>query len=126
MSAGFDVYRPHLERLRAEAPEQAWHVLDIDKDRGQLPQADVALVKDVLMHWPNALVRDWLTWASTSRKWRWLVLTFDVANAVDGADCPLGGYRPLRADFEPLASFDLVEVARFLHKVVYLMRCGAP
>jgi SAM-dependent methyltransferase len=120
---GVDCYAPHLERLRREAPQIEWLHLDLDRDRDKLPSGDVALLKDTLHHWPNALVREWLAWARAAGKWRWLVLTYDCANATAGADCPLGGYRPLSVDLPPLAGLGLRRLTRYLHKEVAVLEC---
>jgi SAM-dependent methyltransferase len=125
---GVDVYEPHLARLRAEAPEAQWLTLDIDRDRDQLPTGDVALLKDVLHHWQDALIADWLAWAVRSGKWRWLVLTYDSDNA-SPVDIPLGGYRALRHDLDPLAGVvstlgsRLARLTTYLHKTVALVDC---
>jgi SAM-dependent methyltransferase len=123
---GVDCYAPHLDRLRREVPGIHWWHLDLDRDRDRLPAADVALLKDTLHHWPDALVRDWLTWARGAGKWRWLVLTYDCAHAATGADCRLGGYRPLDAGLPPLAGTGAVRLTRYLHKEVALLQCDAP
>lgn len=121
---GVDVFDLHLARLRRIAPGIEWVTLDIDRDREQLPPGDVALLKDTLHHWPAALIRDWLAWARGCGRWRWLVVTYDVANAVAGADCVLGGYRPLRADLAPLADIaDLRRLMAYLHKEVAVVDC---
>lgn len=121
---GVDVYAGHLERLEKEAGHIHWLRLDLDTDRKALPVAHLALCKDVLHHWPNALVSNWLQWAQRCRIWQWLLLTFDVEKWVEGADCQLGGYRSLRPDHGPLKAVPLMHVASYLHKGVYLLRCA--
>ena len=88
----------------------------------QLPAGDVALVKDVLHHWPSALVRDWLEWARQCGKWKWLVLTQDRKQDRDGADCPLGGYRALDPVLRPLREIPgLRRIGEYLHKAVLIL-----
>lgn len=119
-----DVYEPHLTKARLASPEIDWLVADLDADRERLPSSTVALLKDVLHHWPNTLVRGWLRWALHSGKWQWLLLTYDSNNALPGSDCELGGYRPLRwqmllpsVDWEP-------PVVHYLHKELVVLKCN--
>jgi hypothetical protein len=115
---GVDCVRELIDGLSAARPERQWSCLDIDRDRDRLPVGAVALVKDVLHHWPNDLVVDWLRWAHSARKWRCLLLTFDHPNASPERDCPLGGYRPLSPALPWLADLGLVPVCTYLHKTV--------
>jgi hypothetical protein len=90
-----------------------------------LPAGDAALLKDVLHHWPNRLVREWLSWARGCGKWRWVVCTQDAGQGADGQDCPLGGYRGLDPALGPLRDLGLVPLARYQHKGVLLLPAGA-
>jgi SAM-dependent methyltransferase len=123
---GVDCHAPHIQRLRQESPRMEWLSLDLDRDRDRLPAGDVALLKDVLHHWPNRLVRDWLTWARSCGKWRWLVATQDRHQNADGQDCPLGGYRGLDLSMQPLCGLDFLPLCHYLHKSVLLLRGAAP
>lgn len=118
---GVDCHAPHIHRLRQESPRVQWLHLDLDRDREKLPAGDVALLKDVLHHWPNHLVRDWLTWARSCGKWRWVVCSQDHIQQTDGEDCPLGGYRGLDPSMEPLRDLGLTPLCQYLHKSVLLL-----
>lgn len=118
---GVDCHAPHVGRLRRERPDREWHVLDLDRDRERLPAGDAALLKDVLHHWPNRLVRDWLAWARACGKWKWVVCTQDRGQTADGQDCPLGGYRALDPTLDPLRGLRLVPVGEYLGKGVLLL-----
>ncbi|HWG45494.1 MAG TPA: hypothetical protein VN688_22210 [Gemmataceae bacterium] len=118
---GVDCHAPHIHRLGRESPQGEWLHLDLDRDRDKLPAGDVAFLKDVLHHWPNRLIHDWLTWARHCGKWRWLICTQDRHQDADNRDCPLGGYRALDLSMEPLRSLDLVPLCHYLHKSVLLL-----
>ncbi|MGH7174478.1 MAG: methyltransferase domain-containing protein [Gemmataceae bacterium] len=122
---GVDCHAPHIHRLRQELPRVEWLNLDLDRNRDQLPAGDVALLKDVLHHWPNRLVRDWLSWARGCGKWRWLIATQGSHQSVDSQDCPLGGYRGLDSSMQPLRDLDLLPLCHYLHKSVLLLRGAA-
>ena len=118
---GVDCHAPHIERLRKQAPTREWLHLDLDRDRDKLPTGDAAFFKDVLHHWPDQLIRDWLAWARTCGKWRWLVCTQDRLQDIDAQDCPLGGYRALDPAREPLRSLGLIPLCDYLYKSVLLL-----
>lgn len=118
---GVDCHAPHIYRSRERFPDREWLRLDLDRERDKLPCGDLVLVKDVFHHWPNALVTDWLTWARASGKWRWLICTQDCQQEQDGADCPLGGYRPLSVTRPPLSGLGLMPLCEYLNKSVLLL-----
>lgn len=106
-------------RKRFAATNAAWLDLDLDRDRWSLPGGDIALLKDVLHHWPTALIADWLGWANRSGKWKWLVCTYDFVNAHAG-DIRLGGYRALDVS-QPPFGLGLFRLCRYLHKEVAIL-----
>jgi hypothetical protein len=120
---GVDCHAAHVDRLCREWPGREWQCRDLDRDRDRLPAGDVALLKDVLHHWPNRLVRDWLTWARRCGKWHWVVCCQD--HGPGGEDCLLGGYRGLSADDEPLRGLGLIPLCQCLYKDVLLLPTGA-
>lgn len=118
---GVDCYEPHLARLRQAEPLREWQTLDLDRDRERLPAGDVAFLKDVLHHWPERLVQEWVAWARASGKWRVLLLTSDLVQ--NQPDCVLGGYRGLDPDMEPMMSLGGQVVKRYLHKAIVRIKC---
>lgn len=118
---GVDCTDSNISRLRTEYPNHAWIRADIYTDRESLPSAELALIKDVLHHWPNRMITEWLRWARTCRKWKHIMFTQDLAQHHDGADTYLGGYRALNPGMMPLAEFGLQIVTKYLHKSILLM-----
>lgn len=118
-----DVHRPHIEALRLKHPGVNWCVLDFDRDRDLLPSAQVCILKDVLHHWPSALIREWIPWAIASGKWRWILCSHDCHQSEEGADCILGGYRALNPEMMPLKGLPFRPVCQYLHKQVVLIDC---
>lgn len=96
---------------------------DVYRDIETLPSADVLHAKDVLHHWPNDMVVDWLYRIIKAGKWRSVILTNDsmTDNAPLGIDTHLGGFRPLHKDWEPLRGFDLKEITSYLNKTIYVL-----
>lgn len=86
-----------------------------------LPSADVLLAKDVLHHWPTALVRRWLTEVIAAGRWRWLICTQD-RHQHGARDTHLGGYRGLDPRAEPLVEFGSWRAVPYQHKAI-CVRC---
>jgi SAM-dependent methyltransferase len=123
--AGVDVHAPHIARLMREDARLDWFCLDLLEDRDRLPSADIAIVKDVLHHWPTSTIVEWLTWASSCGKWKWIFLVQDVHQKANDDDCILGGYRALHPMMKPLKEFRLQIVGEYLHKAILAMDCRA-
>ena len=120
---GVDCHALHIMRLRKKHPKKTWSHSDLFRERDSLPTGEVALLKDVLHHWPSAMVAEWLSWARTCGKWQRIVLTQDCHQPEADADCHLGGYRALSPDLPPLRQFGLKMVTMYLHKAVLVMEC---
>lgn len=118
---GVDCTDSNISRLRSAYPSNSWLKADIFTDRESLPSGELALMKDVLHHWPNWMITEWLRWARSSKKWKHILLTQDVAQHAEGADTYLGGYRALNPGMAPLAEFGLQVVMKYLHKAILLM-----
>jgi SAM-dependent methyltransferase len=100
------------------APGRNRKKLDFYKCRESLKNAEVCLVKDVLHHWPNRMIEDFLSWLCDCGKYETVYLTQDVHQHDVEADTYLGGYRALHPDYNPLKKFPLKLVRQFLHKAV--------
>lgn len=112
-----DVFDDHFKAIARRAPTVKLWKMDLDLDREQLPSAQVALLKDVLHHWPNKLVIDWLLWARKNGPWQWIIATQDYNQVSDSADCVLGGYRGLSPNKSPLSVLGGAVVGYCGHKV---------
>jgi hypothetical protein len=120
---GVDVSRRHVQALSVMAPERKWMVLDVLKQRDQLPAADVALLRDVVQHWPSACIHEWFTWIRSARKYRWIIICTSSVNAREGDDCCLGGYRPLKRECAPLAQVEgLLELQTDGARTTYILK----
>lgn len=120
---GVDCCQSMVDAQKERQPDRTWLCLDLLADREQLPAGELVLIKDVLQHWPSAVVEDWLSWAVNSGKWRDLLLTNDADQQNERQDCLLGGFRPLSARMYPLSSFSPQVVARYGRKEILRIRC---
>lgn len=118
---GFDASAEAVTRFRQTAPDLSAEVLDCHRDLERLPPADVLLCRDVLHHWPNAWVTDWLARVRAAGKWRAVLLSQDRHQWHDGQDTWVGGYRALKPDWMPLRPFNCRVLAEYLHKAILVL-----
>jgi hypothetical protein len=130
---GIDVVPNVVARLNRDHATDRVLFIHGDATRMTVPAADLLVVKDVLQHWPNQKILDFL---GGLRRFRYVLLTndrprlyrrtgwrvfsrwaeIDTANA----DVPVGGYRPVRLREEPfrLDATCLLEFGVLLGKTI--------
>lgn len=118
---GFDASPAAVALFAANAPGRSVEALDCYRDLESLPAADVLICRDVLHHWPNAWVTDWLTRVKRLARWGAVVLCQDVHQWHDGQDTYPGGYRALHPHLNPLKPFGLRLLSEHLHKAVLIL-----
>jgi SAM-dependent methyltransferase len=120
---GVDVFPLIVHNNKALQPNRRWEVIDFYEERERLPAADVLLCKDVLHHWPNTMVTEFMRFVKTAGKWKYAVFAQDVHQRFDGQNTFVGGYRALHPDQSPLNEFRFEAVIPFLHKALLLLKC---
>lgn len=110
---GLDVASAPIEANRRDYAGPGRRFEQRDWMEGELPYADLVLVKDVLQHWPDELVRRGLKRLSTCNR---VIITNSavLGQHTVNADIELGGCRPLNLLLPPFglrrpADFTLFE-----------------
>ena len=119
--SGFDASESALRQFARNAPGLVAQKLDAFRDLDSIPAADVLLCRDVLHHWPNKWIVDWLRRIKANPRWKAVILAQDRYQGEDGQDTYVGGYRALDAQWRPLNEFGLLKLADYIHKAIYLM-----
>lgn len=112
---GLEVVPDLLERLRTTNRRPGVDFARPPDDFGELPAADLLVVKDVLQHWPNRLIESFLRVAVP--RYSYALITNDIPpGARPGArvcmDIPLGGWRELDVRAPPFNA-DAIAVYQF-------------
>lgn len=103
----------------------------IDDPDSPLPGADLLIVKDVLQHWPTAMIQSFL---KTLGRFRFSLIT-NCIDAATNTDCVLGGYRGIDLRLPPfsLPCINVLEYewhshhhGRSFRKVTFLYEHGEP
>lgn len=101
---GLDVVPNVFDELRAKHARPGVEFARSPDDLGDLPAADLLIVKDVLQHWPNAMIGEFLNVAVP--RYRYALITNDLMPKVAprdrvNPDIRLGGWRHLDVRAEP-------------------------
>lgn len=112
---GVDVYRPLIEKLNKEFLNYRFECLDIDQERESIPSADAIVMKDILQHWPNDLIVDFIEWLQKKNKFKYLLIcnTSMQKRDWDDVDYPKRHGRGLTITLYPLKKFDFTLVTKF-------------
>lgn len=109
---GVDVVEEVIAANTARFGSPRVHFEVADARTGQLPPADLLLVKDVLQHWPTADVQRFLS--GTLPRYRYALITNDIASTHFtgqlNQDIEMGSWRTLDLQAPP---FDLAVRARW-------------
>lgn len=110
----------HVEHL----PDHSFLLMDIScDDLNQLPDTDMYVMKDVLQHWPSALIEEWLRrFFATKPDAHLLVINCNYQSA--DRDIQPGGFGPLNGNLKPLSLFSPTALFSWDTKTVY--RLHAP
>lgn len=84
------------------------------------PPGDVAILKDVVSHWPNHKLLAVLWRLYTQRPYRHVVLVNCANQATHWQDCAVAGFRPLNAALFPLCIFKPHRAMVYGSKHVYV------
>lgn len=115
---GVDCCERLIANNQKKYPKLSYIPLDIYKDYDIIPSGDILLCKDVLHHWPNEWVVNWLGKLIESKRWKMVALCIDRQQREDFQNCHLGGYRALSWSMYPLNVFPLTLEMEFLHKSI--------
>jgi hypothetical protein len=119
---GYDIYKEMIMANNRDhiAFDRHFRQLDIYNQRDMMIEADVLILKDILQHWLDNEVVDFLDWATTCGKYKHILLT----NCSDGRDNTLllyrGGFRPLDEKHRLLSKYDMKPVFEYTTKKVLL------
>lgn len=112
---GVDIYRPLIEKLSSEHLAYRFECLDADQERNLLPSAEVIVLKDILQHWPNDLITDFIQWLQSKKRFKYLLLcnTSMQKRDWDDVDYPKRNGRGLTINLYPLKKFDFTLETKF-------------
>ncbi len=94
--------------------------LDFSNAPGDLPSADLAILKDVIQHWPNEVITRFLREIISLRLYKYILIT-NCCNQGVTRYSEMGGSEPLSPTMMPLLEFSPMELLRYSTKSVSLI-----
>lgn len=113
---GYDVYNELINYLNSKhgSERKRFIKLDASSEKEKIKSADLLLCKDVLQHWDNASVVDFVNWAIDSKKFKYVMITncrgFNLNDVLIGGWRGLGFGHPLLSKFSRVFSYKTKDV----------------
>jgi len=104
---GFDVVEPLVNANNAQFATARRSFRLFQGDLGELPEADLLVCKDVMIHWPNSQISQFLE--VVLPRYQFSLLVNDVSQsslspeAKPNEDTDVGGFRALRLELPPFS-----------------------
>ena len=122
---GYDIYAPLIDahKLVPQYKNPLWtfEVKHCLTERDSMVSADVLILKDLLQHWTDPEVTDFMNWATTCGKYKFIFIT-NCAGSNGTLDTP-GRFRGLSEDHPLLAPYKLRKMFAYATKRVLLWGC---
>jgi SAM-dependent methyltransferase len=119
---GIDVYAPLIQQhQKTHARDNINFVAkDFTNNIDPLPYGDLWILKDVLQHWPNCDIVAFLKRMVDDRCFKYILLT-NCSTIKPNLNIPVGGFRPLNHNEEPLSLFRPQSILEFNGKTTCLI-----
>lgn len=121
---GVDICPNVVRQCAQQYQKNKYFALDFYKDYAIIPVGDILLCKDVLHHWPNDWVINWLSYLIQSNKYKCILITQDEKQIHEKQDCHVGGYRALSHSMYPLNTLPFKRIHQIHHKGMLIWERG--
>jgi SAM-dependent methyltransferase len=118
---GYDVYQDMINAHRVTYRDPRWRfeTKNCFEDLSGTESADLLLVKDVLQHWSDKEVTEFMEFQKANKKYKYILITNCTDIDYKSMELP-GDFRKLGKDHPLLAPYNLHEVLRYDTKTVLL------
>jgi len=115
---GYDVYKKIIEfhnkeTVLNEENKYTFTHLDFYKDKSQIINADLCIIKDVLMHWSLDKIYCFLDYVIENKKFKYILIINDCLQIEDNTNINDGEFRELSANFYPLKKYNPVIIYNY-------------
>lgn len=118
---GIDIVPSVINANREKFPEHTFHcqsLMDVDN----LPNADLYVLKDVIQHWSNQDLIEFMDKLTANpHKFKYILLCNCCFQRDEMEDCETGKWRPLRSNMEPLRRYNPRHILHYSTKEICLI-----
>ena len=119
---GYDAYEKVCINNSKNFPHHSFNHLDFIKDKHDLQNADLCIIKDVLQHLCNKDIVDLLQYLITNKKYKYILITNCCSQMFDNQDVVNGDFRKLTARMNPLKQFNPKIIGNFNTKEISIIK----
>ena len=109
---GYDAYKKiidyHNKQTDLSSDKYKFTHLDFCKDKEQIIDGDLCIIKDVLMHWSLDKIYNFLDYIVENKKFKYIIICNDCLQIEDNTNINDGEFRELSANFYPLKKYNPV------------------
>ena len=120
---GYDTYLKiinyHLKNY--SLPKYSFIHLDFFNNKESIINADLCIIKDVIMHWPLDNIYTFLDYLVESKKFKYILICNCCNQTQDNTNISNGEWRQLSCDYFPLKKYNLKKVYNYENKEVSII-----
>lgn len=119
---GYDIYQEMIDSHNKIYKSDTWRFecKNCAAELDELESADLLVVKDVLQHWSDEYVANFLKFQTEQKKYKYILITNCAAENTDSLQTS-GGWRQLPKSHPLFQPYPFVEVFRYSTKQVLLL-----
>jgi len=112
---GYDTYKKIIDYHNKTNIDSKYTFIfsDFYKDKTEIINADLCIIKDVIMHWSLEKIYTFLDYIIESNKFKYILIINDNSQKEDNTDINDGEFRPLSANFYPLKKYNPIILYKY-------------
>lgn len=115
---GYDAYKKMVDYNSKSHLSSKYKFLHLDfyKDKHEIVNGDLCILKDVLQHWTLAKIYDFLDFLVENKKFKYILICNCSNQTKDNTDILTGNFRPLSSNFLPLKKYNPKKIFNYNSK----------
>lgn len=121
---GYDAYKGVVEYNTTQhlTPKYTFKHLDFYRNKEEIIEGDMCILKDVLQHWPLYEIYSFLDYLVDNKKFKYILTVNCCHDAKDNVDIRVGGYRQLSHECLPLKKYNPNKLGNYHSKEVSIIK----
>jgi hypothetical protein len=121
---GYDAYEKVINHNSKEHPDDKYTFIHLDfcNKKEEIVNSDLCILKDVIQHWSLSNITTFLDYITSSKKFKFILITNCCGQTKDNTDIPDGDFRGLCSRFLPLKKYNAIPVLYYNTKEISLIK----